>query len=84
MKYTANPIEVDAFKILEVTPLEGSPKLQLDCSEGRRFYATAEMTSRMTPTKGDYFVVQADNYAYLNPKDVFERKYHPTAAAATA
>ena len=38
--------------------------------------ATAAMTSRYRPKPGDYYVIQADGYPYLNPKDVFERKYH--------
>ena len=37
---------------------------------------TEKMCARMTPVKGDYWVTQLhDGYHYLNPKDVFERKY---------
>ena len=28
-----------------------------------------------TVRQGDYWVIQPDSYVYLNPKDVFERKY---------
>jgi len=77
MKYRANPVEVDAFVIEVVGIPSENGKRQLDCSEGRRFYATPEMMSRMEPKVGDYFVVQSDGYPYLNPKEVFERKYSP-------
>ncbi len=33
------------------------------------------MIARMTPQVGDYLVIQEDGYEYLNPKEVFERKY---------
>ena len=35
------------------------------------------MCARMIPQVGDYWVIQSDGYVYLNPKDVFERKYRP-------
>ncbi len=35
------------------------------------------MTARYTPVEGDYVVTQEDGYTYINPRDVFERKYHP-------
>jgi hypothetical protein len=75
MRYIANPVEVDAFVIETVHPPENNGKVMLDCSEGKRLFATPEMCSRMKPAAGDYFVIQSDGYAYLNPKEVFERKY---------
>lgn len=33
------------------------------------------MISRFIPQAADYWVIQEDGYVYLNPKDVFERKY---------
>jgi len=78
MKYVANPVEVDAFVIEKVGPVEATGKRMLDCSENKRFFATEEMMVRMPamqPSTGDYFVVQEDGYVYLNPKAVFERKY---------
>lgn len=81
MKYRANPVIVDAFKIIAIgtRAAEGETRLQL---EGNPSYpefvtATAAMCSRMTPSVGDYWVIQSDGYVYLNPKDVFERKYSP-------
>lgn len=79
MKYTANPVNVEAYKIVSV-----SEKANPDCSlnialeNGENYIATSAMMSRMVPTVGDYVVRQEDGYEYLNPKDVFERKYRPS------
>ncbi|HWJ41725.1 MAG TPA: hypothetical protein VNT29_11340 [Candidatus Limnocylindrales bacterium] len=75
MKFIANPVTVDAFVIEKVGDVEESGKRMIDCSENKRFFATPEMLARIEPKPGDYFVVQSDNYVYMNPKDVFERKY---------
>lgn len=79
MKYRAKPVIVDAFTIIEITPaLDGEllyHRLQLDNFQFVR--ADGPMLARMTPKIGDYWVVQSDGYVYLNPKDVFERKYEP-------
>lgn len=93
MKYVANPVEVDAWVISRVTPHShvlnsGGFTLERDGQVGSDFEATPEMCSRMTPRVGDYIVRQSDGYIYLNPKDVFERKYHvapeqPAAHAAS-
>lgn len=88
MKYIANPVEVEAFKILSTSPkgmiqgMGGATLLAID--NGESVIATAEMTSRMTPVVGDYWVVQSDGYIYLNPKDVFERKYSRKPDAAVS
>jgi hypothetical protein len=44
---------------------------------GEEVIATPQMTARMEPKVGDYWVIQSDGYVYLNPKEVFERKYEP-------
>ena len=80
MKYIANPVEVDAFQILSTSPkgeIDGhKDAIACACDDGTSKIATAEMISRMTPSAGDYWVIQSDGYAYLNPKEVFERKYY--------
>lgn len=78
MKYIANPVEVDAFSIKFVGEPDslGMRNITLNGREGV-FVATEEMCARMTPKPGDYWVIQADGYIYLNPKEVFERKYRP-------
>lgn len=52
--------------------------------KGADFEATPEMCSRMLPKEGDYIVTQSDGYVYLNPKEVFERKYRPAPELDTA
>lgn len=87
MKYQANPVIVDAFKIVGtdvVTNAEPPLPLKLAIDNGENVVATPEMQSRMIPKPGDYWVVQSDGYIYLNPKDVFERKYSPVAEEQAA
>lgn len=77
-KYRANPVEVDAWKITDVGPVNA--KGNRVCFSGDRdvfHLATPEQMARMTPNIGDYVVTQSDGYVYLNPKEVFERKYAP-------
>lgn len=78
-KYVANPVEVDAGKITEVgepDAVNGGRWLTVDMDEWKNgFFADVAMLARYTPVVGDYLVRQADGYFYINPKDVFERKY---------
>jgi len=78
-KYKANPVVVDAFRIAKVGPLadQGGNFRILELENGNLVQADQGMTARMTPTVGDYWVIQSDGYVYLNPKEVFERKYSP-------
>ncbi len=82
MKYRANPVIVDAYKIVSVGATESHGgikhwKMALALDSGENVIATADMMARYIPEVGDYWVVQSDGYIYLNPKDVFERKYSP-------
>ena len=77
MRYMAKPVIVDAFVIKAVGPVLDDGSRWLDLEENPTSLASAEMMSRMTPGVGDYWVVQSDGYVYLNPKEVFERKYRP-------
>lgn len=76
-KYVANPVVVDAWKITSVKPHEDAMGLVLTLENGQTRYAGTEMTVRYMPQVGDYWVMQRDGYVYLNPADVFERKYSP-------
>lgn len=83
MKYQANPVIVDAFKIVDISEGEdGDVSMALD--NGENVTATSEMLARIVPIVGDYWVTQSDGYIYLNPKDVFERKYSPVAEEIAA
>ena len=75
MKYIANPVIVDAFKIVRfgIEILDQGIVLHLD--NGGEVIATKEMLARISPQINDYWVKQEDGYVYLNPKEVFERKY---------
>jgi hypothetical protein len=77
MKYQANPVIVDAEEIVSVGEPQKDGSLHLALRNGDNFTADAGMVARMKPVSGDYWVKQADGYVYLNPKDVFERKYSP-------
>lgn len=77
MKYIANPVEVDAEKITEVvSQATDEHPMILKLESGKLYSPNAGMLARMAPVAGDYVVTQSDGYVYLNPKDVFERKYH--------
>jgi hypothetical protein len=96
MKYIANPVEVTAYQIREVigshspNASQGLTSYDLvigpadNSSPDQNVTATPEMCSRMVPKVGDYWVIQEDGYIYLNPKEVFERKYRPQNAEAAA
>jgi len=77
MKYRANPVEVEAQVIIDVGEPGDVGQRRLTLKDGTIINAGEEYFSRMVPVSGDYYVVQADQYAYVNPKEVFERKYSP-------
>ena len=76
MKYIANPVEVDAERIQEVISGSDEHPMILKLESGKLYSPNAGMLARIAPAAGDYVVTQSDGYVYLNPKDVFERKYH--------
>lgn len=80
MKYIANPVIVDAHIIIGVSAILPNGGMHLALQNGSQFDATKDMISRFIPGSGDYVVIQSDGYVYLNPKDVFERKYSPFSA----
>ena len=85
MRYVANPVIVDAWQISRVDPKLshwGETTIELEGMVGSERVLSPEMTARMKPKVGDYLVRQADGYEYLNPKDVFERKYRPAPEQA--
>lgn len=81
MKYTANPVEVDAFRITKIESGEVHEDYRVTLEDGTVGVATGPMCARMKPSVGDYWVIQSDGYVYLNPKDVFERKYSQVKSA---
>ena len=79
-KYQANPIQIDASEIVGIGTADNDGNLPLALSDGTNFTATQPMLARYVPVVGDYVVTQDDGYVYLNPKNVFERKYSPVTA----
>lgn len=75
MKYQANPVIVEAHTIVSVGDRNTLGDTPLALSNGENVTATGDMTARYQPQAGDYWVIQEDSYVYLNPKEVFERKY---------
>lgn len=79
MKYQANPVIVDGYKIEKITMGDGDMlgTLKLEATEGKEFIAEAGHIARYVPQVNDYWVIQSDGYEYVNPREVFERKYSP-------
>lgn len=77
MKYSANPLIVDAFKIIGVgehTPSHGRKLLIDDGAEGgTEVVAASHMKTE--PKVGDYWVVQEGGVSAISPKAAFESKY---------
>ncbi len=77
MIYRANPVEVQAHIIIGVCPIASDGSIHVITEDGTSRIASRHMIARYIPSSGDYWVIQRDGYEYVNPKDVFERKYSP-------
>jgi len=75
MEYVANPVHVEAFAITCVARIDKDGGVEIWLEDGRKEFCDAGMIARYSPSEGDYLVIQEDGYKYLNPKEVFERKY---------
>lgn len=75
MKYQAKPVIVNAEIIIEVGAINPDGSMAITLQSGVTTFADKGMIARYIPKEGDYLVTQSDDYVYLNPKDVFERKY---------
>lgn len=73
--HVANPVRVFARKIVGLTVEPNCGGYMAKLSDDSKFHIDAAMCARHTPFAGDYLVTQEDGYVYVNPKDVFERKY---------
>lgn len=80
MDYIANPVRVTALQIVNVESYSFSDDARLHLEDGTAHVANAGMTARYKPVPGDYLVTQEDGYVYINPREVFERKYHPAGS----
>lgn len=76
MKFTAKPVTVDAWTIIQSSAADGvGQNIAVTLENGVIKQITPAMYARYIPQAGDYLVVQEDGYEYVNPKAVFERKY---------
>lgn len=80
MEYVANPVHVEAFVITSVSsgtigPDRRGGGVVITLEDGSKEFCDSGMIARYSPSEGDYLVIQEDGYKYLNPKEVFERKY---------
>jgi len=72
MKYTTHPLVVDAYKIKEIIRYK---LIRLENDEIAK--PTKDMIDKVTPTPGDYWVIQKDGSKSIHPKKSFEEKYYP-------
>lgn len=75
--HRARPYHVTARTIGAVLGNNTGGGQLLQLNDGTTYVADTAMTARHFPTAGDYLVVGEDGYPYLNPADVFERKFEP-------
>ena len=79
--HIANPVRVEAHVIKAVerggTDMAGGVCFAVELENGKHQVLTPGQLARYIPVPGDYLVTQDDGYQYINPKDVFERKYSP-------
>jgi hypothetical protein len=73
--HTARPVLVEAHAIEDIEQPTSETGFTAVLANGKRVALTPPMMARYTPVIGDYIVTQEDGYVYVNPKDVFERKY---------
>jgi hypothetical protein len=75
--HIANPVKVRAQVIYDIEEPTSETGFVAILTDGSRFALGSGHIARYAPVPGDYLVTQEDGYTYVNPKDVFERKYSP-------
>lgn len=80
MTFRAKPILVEAFEIVSIAAATEDGGLLLVLLNHPAVTAPPAMLARYKPVAGDYYVIQDDGYAYINPGAVFLRKYEPVSA----
>lgn len=79
MEFThqAKPVRVHAEVIVDIYSAGNYGDAAVEFADGSEHVLEAALMVRCKPVVGDYVVTQEDGYVYVNPKDVFERKYSP-------
>lgn len=74
--HQANPVKVNARQIFAVHFQDPDGLYPVSMMDGQPAEPMTEaMVARYFPSAGDYIVTQEDGYVYVNPREVFERKY---------
>lgn len=81
--HVANPVHVRAVQLVDFQKNDTTKNLYAFDAEGGRYTLTGEMLARYLPVPGDYLVTQDDGYQYINPREVFERKYQAIGQRVT-
>lgn len=81
--HVANPVRVKAAQLVSFRINEVTKGLVGFDADGTSYTITEGMRARYEPEAGDYFVTQEDGYQYVNPREVFERKYQPLGSRVT-
>lgn len=81
--HVANPVRVNAVQLVSFGGSTDTDDITGYDAEGNSYTITAAMRARYEPEAGDYFVTQEDGYQYVNPREVFERKYQPIDCRVT-
>lgn len=81
MKYQANPFIVEAFQITIVRGIWANGNAALTLENGLEVEALPDVTARVNPKVGDYWVIHEDGFICLAPKKAFERMYKPAKKA---
>lgn len=75
MQYIAKPVIVSAFQIIEIRGYTDTRNVQLTLEDERHVEALNDMTVRITPKVGDYWITNADGYEHLMSKAKFAEHY---------
>jgi hypothetical protein len=75
--HIAKPVRVNASRICNASEINEKGVMLVLTEDNNWHELDASMLSRYAPVIDDYIVIQEDGYKYVNPKDVFERKYSP-------
>lgn len=82
--HVANPVRVEAHRIAKILGMgKASSSMFVELEDGSDVELTLDMLARYVPKVGDYLVTQEDGYKYVNPREVFERKYNAIGQRVT-
>lgn len=81
-KYVANPVEIEAYEIMSVSPACDNGRVGKPWTvyvQERGWIALDGHMDNREPRVGDYLIFRSAEDIYVCPKEVFEEKYSPKA-----